>query len=129
MEVLFDTLASLLLTIGLIVIAYLDRVYRDLGRVTTGRTHEHLSAFEAEIEPRLHLDRRHAALAFSLLARLWLLLVAAAITRSVIFLAPSRVEAAIEIILLLGAEVVIGMQVLPVFLIVGTEGRWLSPLV
>lgn len=129
MEVLLDIVASLLLTIGLIVVAYLDRVYRDLGRVTTGRTHEHLSAFEADIEPRLHLDRRRAAIAFTLLTRLWLLVVAAAITRSVIFLAPSRAEAAIEIILLLGAEVVIGMQVLPVFLLLGTEGRWLSPMV
>ena len=57
------TLGVIALCAILAVLAYLDRIYRELGRVTTGRLHEHLDIFEAEIEPRLRLKRRHAALA------------------------------------------------------------------
>src|ERR1700722_6470929 len=39
--------------------------------------------FEAEIEPRFHMERRRAALAFSLLTRFWLVLVAAMTARGV----------------------------------------------
>jgi putative hemolysin len=55
--------------------------------------------------------------------------VAAAIVRAVLFLAPSPGEAALEIFLLLGAEVVVGMQLLPLLLLVGTRGHWLLPFV
>ena len=122
-------LGGLILTASLVVVSYLDRIYRDLGRVTTSRLHEHLGLFETEIEPRLKIERVRAGMAFSLLARLSLLLVAAAIVRAVLFLAPSPGEAALEIFLLLGAEVVVGMQLLPLLLLVGTRGHWLLPFV
>jgi putative hemolysin len=127
--VLLYIVGGLILTAGLIVISYLDRIYRDLGRVTTSRVHEHLAVFEAEIEPRLKIDRVRAGLAFSLLARTTLLLVSAAVVRSVLSVANTEWEAALEIVLLLGTEVVVGMQLLPLLLLVGTRGRWLLPLV
>jgi len=127
--VLLYILGGLILTAGLVVISYLDRIYRDLGRVTASRVHEHLALFESEIEPRLRIGRVRAGLAFSLLARLSLLLVGAAIARAAFIVANSPWEAALEIILLLGAEVVVGMQLLPLLLLVGTRGHWLSPLV
>ena len=71
--------------------AYLDRVYRELGRIVTGRIFAHLQTFEADIEPRFKMDRQRAALAFSLLARLWLVLVAAVTARGVIFFVPGIV--------------------------------------
>lgn len=74
MVILLYTLGVLVLTAGLVVASYLDRIYRELGRVSTGRIHEHLDLFESEIEPRLKMDRGRGALAFSLLARLWLVL-------------------------------------------------------
>jgi len=49
---------------------HLDRLYRELGRVSAGRSHEHLNIFEAEIEPSIRLGRRHASLGFSILAQL-----------------------------------------------------------
>jgi len=122
-------LGGLILTAVLVVLSYVDRVYRDLGRVATSRVHQHLELFESEIEPRLKIDRMRAGLAFALLARVALLLVGAAIARSVLLVAPSSWEAALEIVLLLGAEVVVGMQLLPLLLITGTRGHWLSPLV
>lgn len=129
MDILLYTLGVLVLTTGLVVASYLDRVYREMGRVTTGRTRKHLEAFEAEIEPRLKMDRTRAALAFSLLARLWLVLVATLTALGVVLFVPDRWRAALEIVLLLGTQVVIAMQVLPLLLIAGTAGNWTAPLV
>jgi CBS domain containing-hemolysin-like protein len=129
MIILFDTLGVLALTLGLVIVSYLDRVYREIGRVSTGHIRDHIVAFESEIEPRLKIDRTRAVLAFSLLARLWLVLLAAATALAVHSIVPGRAEFALEVILLLGAEVVIAMQFLPLLLIAGLPGTWISPLV
>jgi CBS domain containing-hemolysin-like protein len=123
------TLGVLALTAGLPVFAYLDRVYRELGRATTGRIHAHLEVFEAEIEPRFRMERRRASLAFSLLARLWLVLVAAVTARGVIFFATGTWEAAVEMVVFLGAEVTVLMHFVPSLLLLGGRGSWVSPLV
>ena len=129
MPIYLYTLGVLALTAGLTVFAYLDRVYRELDRVTTGRVHRHLEAFQNEIEPRLNMDRRRAANSFSLLARLWLVLVAALTARGVIFFVPSVSQAAVEMTFFLGAEVVVLMQFAPSLLLAGAPGTWISPLV
>jgi putative hemolysin len=123
------TLAVLLLTLGLPIFAYLDRVYRELSTIPTGRVHDHLETFEAEIEPRFKTNRRRLALSFNLLARLWLVALAAFTARGVIFFAPNTWQAAAEMILFLGAEVVILMQFLPALLLAGVPGDWVSPFV
>ncbi|MGB9405010.1 MAG: hemolysin family protein [Candidatus Acidiferrales bacterium] len=128
MAIFLYTIGVLGLTAGLVLFSYLDRVYRELGRVTTHRTHEHLDAFEADVEPRLHIERRRANLAFSLLARLWLVLVAVETARGVVFFVPGTWEAAVEMIFLLGIEVVIAMQFLPSVLLARVSGRWAAPL-
>ena len=119
----------LLLTTGLIVASYLDRVYRELGRPSRGRIHSHLEAFEAEIEPRFKMDRTRAAMAFGLLARFWIVVVTTITALGIVYFEPDRWQTALEIVLLLGAEVVIAMQLLPLMLLAGTSGRWVSPLV
>ena len=127
MAILLYTLGVLVLTAGLVVASYLDRIYRELGRVSTGRIHEHLEAFESEIEPRLKIHRDRAGLAFSLLARLWLVLVATITALGIAYFEPDRWQAALQIVLLLGTEVVLAMQLLPFLLLAGTRGRWISP--
>ncbi len=129
MPSLLYTIGVLALAAGLVVFSYLDRVYRELGRVSTGRTHTHLETFESEIEPRFRMDRRRGALAFSLLARLWLVLVAAITARGVIFFVPGTWEAALEMVVFLSAEVVIAMQFLPSLLLAGLPGNWVAPFV
>ncbi len=62
MHIALYTLAVLALAAGLAVFSYLDRIYRELGRVTSGRLHANLDIFEAEVEPRIRLSRRRAAL-------------------------------------------------------------------
>src|ERR1700722_858877 len=129
MPIFLYTIGVLALTVGLTIFSYLDRVYRELGRVSTGRIHGHLETFEAEIEPRFKMERRRAALAFSLLSRLWLVLVAALTARGVIFFVPATTEALFELTFFLGAEVVVLMQFGPSLLLAGASGAWILPLV
>jgi putative hemolysin len=123
------TIGVLALTAGLVIFSYLDRVYRELGRVVSGRVREHLETFEAEIEPRLHVERKRGPLTFSLLARLWLVLVAALTARGVLFFVPGTWEAAVEMIFFLAGEVVVAMQFLPALLIARASGGWIRPFV
>src|SRR5271170_1061695 len=123
------TIGVLALTAGLAVFAYLDRVYRELDRVATGRMSAHLETFESEIEPRFNMDRHRAALAFTLLARLWLVLVAAVTARCVIFFVPGSWEAALELVFFLSGEVIILMQFVPSLLLAGVRGNWIAPFV
>ena len=122
------TLIVLAMLVGLTVFAYIDRIYRELGRVTTKRIHGHLDIFEAEIEPRVGLTRRRAALGFSLLGRLWMVAVAVLTARGVIQFVPDRLTAAVELFVFVPAEVLIAMHFLPDLLLARTTGRWLRPL-
>jgi putative hemolysin len=129
MPAIVYTIGVLALTAGLPVFAYLDRVYRELDRVRTGRIAAHLERFESDIEPRFRMDRHRAALAFSLLARLWLVLVAAVTARGVIFFVPGSWEAAVEMVFFLSAEVILLMQFVPSLLLAGVRGNWIAPFV
>ena len=129
MPIFIYTTGILVLTAILLFFSYLDRVYRELGRVSTGRIHKHLETFESEVAPRFHMQPRRAALAFSLVTRLWLVLVAAITARAVIFFALGTWEAAIEMIVFLGAEVVVAMQFLPSLLLARAPGNWIVPFV
>ena len=129
MTILYYTLAVLVLTVGLVVVSYLDRVYREMGRVSTGRIRDHVTTFESDVEPRFRLDRTRAALAFSLLARLWLVFLAAITALAVNAAVPGRAEFAIEVVIFLAAEVMIAMQFLPFLLLASARGNWIAPLV
>lgn len=129
MPIVLYTLGVLVLTSGLPVFSYLDRIYRELGRVHTGRTLAHLETFEADIEPLFRMDRRRASLAFSLLARLWLVLVAAFTARGVTFFVPRSWEAVLEMTFFLSAEVVVFMHFIPALLLLGVRGNWVRGLV
>jgi putative hemolysin len=128
MIIALHTLGLFAILVALTVFAYLDRIYRELGRVTTKQIHGHLDVFEAEIEPRIGLPRRSAALAFSLLARLWMVAAAVITARNVFVFVPERWNVVIELLILVPAEVVIAMHFLPDLLLARTEGRWLRPL-
>ncbi len=129
MESWIYAFAVALLAAGLPVFSYLAITYRELGRVTTGRVHEHLDIFEAEIEPRFRMDRRRAGRSFRLLAHFWLAFLVLQTTRGVVYFVPGTWEAIFESSVFLCLEVVIAMHFLPEFLLVRTTGRWLIPLV
>src|SRR5256714_15663771 len=55
---LLYALSVVLVAFTLPIFSYLTLIYRELGRMTTGRIHMHLEIFEAEIEPKLKINRR-----------------------------------------------------------------------
>ncbi|MGH9728323.1 MAG: hemolysin family protein [Candidatus Acidiferrales bacterium] len=128
MALLYYTLGILVLAASLTVFAYLDRIYRQLGRVVVGPAHANLDAYVAEIEPRMRIGRIRAAGTFSLLARLWLVVVSVLTARAVILFAGETWQIVAEMIFFLGLEVIVGMQFLPALLLARTKGKWLIPL-
>src|SRR5579863_3517079 len=116
------------LGVGLVIFSYLDRIYRELGRVHKGRVREHLELFEAEIEPHFGLERARATTGFRLLANLWLVLVAAETARGVIVFVPGTWDALLQALIYVLVEVLLLSQFIPDFMLVRTTGRWLIRL-
>jgi len=122
------TVGILILAAFLTIFAYLDRIYRQLGRVVAGPAHANLDIFVAEIEPRVRINRVRAAGTFNLLARLWLVVVSVLTARAVILFAGETWRIVAEMIFFLGLEVIVGMQFLPALLLARTSGKWLIPI-
>jgi putative hemolysin len=118
----------LALALGLPIFSYLTLIYRELGRMTTGRVHEHLEIFEAQIEPKLKVNRRSGGRTFRILGHFWLAFVVLETTRAVVYLVPNRWEAGLQFLVFLSLEVVIAMHFIPDMLLYRTTGRWLLPL-
>ena len=116
------------LGVGLIIFSYLDRIYRELGRVHKGRVRQHLELFEAEIEPHFRLERARATTGFRLLANLWLVLVTAETARGVIVFVPGTWDALLQALVYVLVEVLLLSQFIPDFLLARTKGRWLVRL-
>jgi putative hemolysin len=129
MSMLGYTLGVLGLCVILAVFSFLDRIYRQLGRVAAGLLREHVEIFESEIEPRLKLDRRHAGSGFAILANLALVAVAVETARGVLLFVPVLWQAALQLIVYVIVEVMFCMHFVPEILIARTNTRWLNPLV
>src|SRR6266478_1114637 len=121
-------LGVVLLAIGLPVFSYITLIYRELGRMNTGRIHEHLEIFEAEIEPKLRIKRRSGGRTFRILGHFWLAFLVLETTRGVVYFVPGTWESLLEFIVFLTLEVVIAMHFIPDMLLYRTTGRWLLPL-
>jgi CBS domain containing-hemolysin-like protein len=124
MAAVIHTLIALALAAGLVVFAYLGLVYRELGRVVTGRARTQLDSFENEIEPRLGIERRHGALLFGLIAYLWLAAFVAVTVLEVVTSVPEMVPGVIQLVVFIGVEIVVGAYLLPYLLFARTRGRW-----
>src|ERR1700681_4769869 len=118
----------LLLALGLPVLSYLTLIYRELGRMTTGRVHAHLDIFEAEIEPKLKINRRSGGRTFRILGHFLLAFLVLETTRGVVYFVPGKWESFVEFCVFLTLEVVIAMHFIPDMLLYRTTGRWLLPL-
>lgn len=114
--------------VALCVFSYLDLIYRELGRVTTGRIHANLDVFEAEVEPRIGMDRRRAGLTFNMLSLMWMVIASVATARGVFYFMPGDWEGLTELIVVLTLQVFLGVFVVPSVLLARTTGRWLRPL-
>jgi len=114
---------------ALTIVSYVDRVYLQLSRMTTGSVRDNLEVFEAEIEPRLKLERQAAALTFRLLSHLLLVLVAALTILVASRSADTLLESALQEIVLPVCEVFFFMHLIPYLLLTHSTGRWLGPIV
>jgi putative hemolysin len=121
-------LGVLILALCLPIFSYLALIYRELGRMTTGRVHEHLDIYEAEIEPKLRINRRSGGRTFRILGHFWLAFLVLETTRGVVYFVPGTWEAGLEFFVFLTLEVVIAMHFIPDMLLYRTTGRWLLPL-
>ena len=110
------------------IFSYLTLIYRELGRMTTGRIHEHLDIFEAEIEPKLKINRRSGGRTFRILGHFWLAFLVLETTRGVVYFVPGTWESFVEFCVFLVLEVVFAMHFIPDMLLYRTTGRWLLPL-
>src|ERR1700716_44 len=118
----------MLLALALPIFSYLTLIYRELGRMTTGLIHEHLEIFEAEIEPKLKINRRSGGRTFRILGHFWLAFLVLETTRGVVYFVPGTWESFVEFFVFLVLEVVIAMHFIPDMLLYRTTGRWLLPL-
>src|SRR5579863_574005 len=122
------TLGVVLLAFGLPIFSYLTLIYRELGRMNTGRVHEHLEIFETEIEPKLHIKRRSGGRTFRIMGHFMLAFLVLETTRGVVYFVPGKWESFVEFCVFLSLEVVIAMHFIPDMLLYRTTGRWLLPL-
>src|SRR5256886_2081797 len=121
-------LSVVLVAFTLPIFSYLTLIYRELGRMTTGRIHQHLEIFEAEIEPKLKINRRSGGRTFRILGHFWLAFLVLETTRGVVYFVPGTWESFVEFFVFLVLEVVIAMHFIPDMLLYRTTGRWLLPL-
>src|SRR5216684_6230759 len=121
-------LSVVLVAVTLPIFSYVTLIYRELGRMTTGRVHEHLEIFEAEIEPKLKINRRSGGRTFRILGHCWLAFLVLETTRGVVYFVPGNWESFVEFTVFLALEVVIAMHFIPDMLLYRTTGRWLLPL-
>jgi len=129
MSILGYTLGVIGLCVILAVFSFLDRIYRQLGRVAAGTLREHTEVFESEIEPRFKLDRRRASSGFAILAHLSLVAVAVETARGVLIFVPAAWQAAVQLIAYVTVEVLLCMHFVPELLMARTSTRWIKPLV
>jgi CBS domain containing-hemolysin-like protein len=121
-------LSVVLVGLTLPIFSYLTLIYRELGRMTTGRVHEHLDIFEAEIEPKLKIRRQSGGRTFRILGHFWLAFLVLETTRGVVYFVPGTWESFVEITVFVVLEVVFAMHFIPDMLLYRTTGRWLRPL-
>src|ERR1700740_3162629 len=98
-------LSVVLIGFTLPIFSYLTLIYRALGRMTTGRTHEHLDIFEVEIEPKLKINRRSGGRTFRIIGHFWLAFLVLETTRGVVYFVQGRWESFLEFIVFLALEV------------------------
>lgn len=122
------TLSVVLVGLTLPIFSYLTLIYRELGRMTTGRVHEHLDIFEAEIEPKLKIRRQSGGRTFRILGHFWLAFLVLETTRGVVYFVHGTWESFVQITVFVVLEVVFAMHFIPDMLLYRTTGRWLLPL-
>jgi len=117
-----------LLTLLLVLFAYLQRAFQGRARGASRRAREHFDYFHVHIAPWFKMDPRRATQSFSLLAQLTLALVALAIGFAAFTFAASGVRAVFETVFFVLVEILLFYEFVPYVLITRTTGDWVVRL-
>ena len=117
----------LLVLMGLLtLVAYVDRLYAEMGKFLAREFQENIEAYEERVEPRLHVSRARAALSMTVLEQLSVasigVLIGYVLFMEKRWVVLDLVQAAVSLIFI----IVIFRQLLPYLLFVRTKGEWLA---
>jgi CBS domain containing-hemolysin-like protein len=116
----------LLVLMGLLsLVSYVDRVYAEMGKFLSREFEENVEAYEERVEPRLHVSRKRAAMAMTVLTQLCMASIGVLIGYMLFmekrWVVLDLVQAAVSLIFI----IVIFHQLLPYIFFVRTRGEWL----
>ncbi|MDR3792347.1 MAG: hemolysin family protein [Terracidiphilus sp.] len=126
--------ALLILVLAAVVTlaAYMRRVYRDFGKILSREEQDNLDAWEELVEPRLGLERDHAALCSAILEQMAIAGVALVFGAVLFARGPQMIRSTagetVQSILGVVLAVVLCGQLLPSMLFHRTQGRWVGAL-
>src|SRR3989475_9007741 len=106
-------LSVLLVAFTLPIFSYLTLIYRELGRMTTGRIHQHLEIFEAEIEPKLKINRRSGGRTFRILGHFLLAFLVLGTTRGGVYFVSGTRGAFVVFFVFFLLEIVVALHFIP----------------
>jgi CBS domain containing-hemolysin-like protein len=117
----------LLVLMGLLaLVSYVDRLYAEMGKFLSREFEENIEAYEERVEPRLHVSRKRAALAMTVLSQLCMasigVLIGYVLFMDKRWVVLDLVQAAVSLIFI----IVIFHQLLPYVFFVRTRGEWLA---
>ena len=117
----------LLVLMGLLaLVSYVDHLYAEMGKFLSREFEENVEAYEERVEPRLHVSRKRAALAMTVLTQLCMasigVLIGYVLFMEKRWVVLDLVQAAVSLIFI----IVIFHQLLPYVFFVRTRGEWLA---
>lgn len=127
MSLWFGVAVAVLLLL-LALVAYIDRIYFEMGKFLSREYTENIDAWEREVEPRLRLTRESAALSASVLRQMLLLAIAFLLAMRLHTRAartPANIaESVFELLLVL----VIFDRLIPQLFFTRTAGNWVAKI-
>ncbi len=117
----------LLVLMGLLsLVSYVDHLYAEMGKFLSREFEENIEAYEERVEPRLHVSRKRAAMAMTVLTQLCMaslgVLIGYVLFMEKRWVVLDLVQAAVSLIFI----IVIFHQLLPYIFFVRTRGEWLA---
>src|SRR5664279_3399173 len=117
----------LLVLMGLLsLVSYVDHLYAEMGKFLAREFQENVEAYEERVEPRLHVSRKRAAMAMTVLTQLCMasigVLIGYVLFMEKRWVVLDLVQAAVSLIFI----IVIFHQLLPYLFFVRTKGEWLA---
>ena len=120
----------LLMLLGLLtLVAYVDRLYTEIGKFLSREFQENIDAFEHDVEPRLHVSRTRAALSMAVLVQMTMAAIAMLVGFTVFRGGAWSIYEILQATLTLILTIIVCNQFLPFVLFSRTNGRILIYLV